>query len=244
MDTLVAKWQVPNRVIAFSTTRQGGVSKAPFASLNLAQHVNDNPLDVAENRKRLTALLPQAPFWLSQTHSVRVVCVDAQTDANQLYDADALYTQQVNQPLAIMTADCLPVFVCSKQGDEVAVIHAGWRGLLNGVIENTFNCFKSSQLIAYLGAAIGPQKFEVGDDVKSAFCNKNEGAISCFQPIDGKPNKYLANIYQLARIVLEKQGVSSISGGEYCTVTQQNLFFSYRRDGVTGRNAHIIYIAD
>ena len=244
MDTLVAKWQVPNNVVAFSTTRQGGVSKAPFASLNLAQHVNDNPLDVAENRKRLTTLLPQAPFWLSQTHSTRVVCVDAQTDANQLYDADALYTQQVNQPLAIMTADCLPVFVCSKLGDEVAAIHAGWRGLLNGVIENTLNCFKSSQLIAYLGAAIGPQKFEVGDDVKSAFCNKHEDAISCFQPIDGKPNKYLANIYQLARIVLEKQGVSSISGGEYCTVTQQNLFFSYRRDGVTGRNAHIIYIAD
>lgn len=243
MEVLAVNWQASAKVIAFSTTRNGGVSKTPFNFLNLAFHVEDNPEDVIENRALLTKRLPKSAFWLSQVHSTKVIVVDAKSEPDMLIEADALYTRQTNTPLAIMTADCLPVFICSEFGDEVAVVHAGWRGLLNGVIENTLACFKATNLMAYLGAAIGPTAFEVGREVRDAFCNKHAEANSCFKPILNQPNKFLADIYQLARLVLAKNSVTKVSGGEYCTVNQEDLFFSYRRDGKTGRNAHIIYIA-
>ncbi|WP_372766853.1 peptidoglycan editing factor PgeF [Pseudoalteromonas sp.] len=242
MKTLAVNWQAPAKVFAFSTTRNGGVSKTPFNSLNLAFHVEDKPEDVIENRARLTKLLPAPAYWLSQVHSNKVVVVDATSEIDLLIEADALYTRQTNTPLAIMTADCLPVFICSEFGDEVAVLHAGWRGLLNGVIENTLACFKATNLMVHLGAAIGPTAFEVGREVRDAFSNKHTEANSCFEPVANQPNKFLADIYQLARLVLAKNNVTKVSGGEYCTVNQEDLFFSYRRDGKTGRNAHVIYI--
>ena len=141
-----------------------------------------------------------------------------------------------------MTADCLPVFICSTKGDEIAVIHAGWRGLLSGVIENTLACFQSNELVAYFGAAIGSKAFEVGDEVKLFFCTKFPEAKACFKAQTNIHDKHLADIYSLARLTLNKNGVSCITQTQHCTYTQNDLFFSYRRDGVTGRNAHIIYI--
>ena len=243
MKTLKVDWQAPSRVIAFSTTRNEGVSQAPFDSLNLAFHVEDNPNSVIENRARITKLLPKSAYWLSQVHSNKVVVVDANSDTELLVEADALYTREINTPLSIMTADCLPVFICSERGDEVAVVHAGWRGLLNGVIENTLKCFKQTNLIAHLGPAIGPTAFEVGIEVRNAFCEKHPEASYCFEPLVKKPNKFLADIYQLALLILEKSNICKVTGGTYCTVTQSDLFFSYRREGKTGRNAHIIYIS-
>jgi hypothetical protein len=244
MQKLPATWQVPKQVVAFSTTRRDGVSRAPFNSFNLGFHVGDKASDVEQNRAILEQSLPNKPIWLSQTHSNNVLIVNQNTSHDTLVEADALYTREANQPLAIMTADCLPVFLCSSQGDEVAVIHAGWRGLLNGVIENTLNNFDSSNLIAHLGPAIGPMAFEVGDDVKQAFCTKFSQVSTCFVNIIGRPDKYFANLYTLAATILNRHGITAISGGQYCTYSQQTDFFSYRKEGKTGRNGHIIYFSN
>jgi hypothetical protein len=241
MFGLSATWQSLHGVDTLSTTREGGVSQPPFDSLNLGLHVGDNSQDVLNNRARVNAHLPKPAIWLNQVHSADVITVDERFDPNQTLTGDALHTQLRNQPLAIMTADCLPILLSSSDGQEVAAIHAGWRGLEQGVINNTLACFKnaSANIHAWLGPAIGANQFQVGQEVVELFTATNPLMHSAFKAQNNE--KYLADIYLIATILLNQQGVINISGGEYCTVSQANLFFSYRRDGQTGRMASLIW---
>tara|TARA_B100000768_G_scaffold149288_1_gene143570 strand:+ start:87 stop:818 length:732 start_codon:yes stop_codon:yes gene_type:complete len=241
MQLLSAPWQSLHNVSTLSTKREGGVSKAPYNSLNLGLHVNDSHADVLQNRLVLNNILPKPAIWLNQIHSANVITVDKKFDFNKLHDADALYTRLVDQPLAIMTADCLPILLASNDGTEVAAIHGGWRGLERGIIQNTLKCFTApkNKIYAWLGPAIGAQQFEVGAEVFELFNNQSPQFTDVFnlQP----NNKYLADIYGIAHILLTQLGVKNITGGEYCTVSQPDLFFSYRRDGRTGRMASLIW---
>lgn len=244
MNTLIfPDWPQPKNVASCSTTRAGGVSLPPFNSLNLGDHVGDNPNAVSENRQYLEKLaqLPQQPVWLEQVHGTHVLHLDGNEVINK--QADAVYTNQIGQVCAIMTADCLPVLFCNKAGTEVAAAHAGWRGLCHGVLENTINQFISTpnEIMAWLGPAIGAEKFEVGEEVKDAFVNQSPDLASAFLPYN---NKYLADIYLLARKKLQAVGISSIYGGDFCTVTDENRFFSYRRERKTGRMASLIWVSN
>ncbi|WP_409424982.1 MULTISPECIES: peptidoglycan editing factor PgeF [unclassified Pseudoalteromonas] len=241
MSGLSATWQPIQGVGTLSTTRDGGVSKPPFDSLNLGLHVGDNRQDVIKNRAHVNTHLPNPAVWLNQVHSADVIRVDEAFDANQTLTGDALYTQLSNQPLAIMTADCLPILLTSSDGQEVAAIHAGWRGLVQGIINNTVSCFKyePANLHAWLGPAIGANRFEVGQEVVAIFTANNPALHDAFKLQNSE--KYLADIYHIAHILLNQRGVVNISGGEYCTFSQNNQFFSYRRDGLTGRMASLIW---
>lgn len=241
IELITPDWPAPDRVRACSTTRAGGVSMAPYAALNLGAHVGDQPAAVKENRQRLMAQanLPAQPQWLNQVHGTAVARLPlASSDANT---ADAAYSDRVGAVCAVMTADCLPVLFCSEQGDEVAAAHAGWRGLCGGVLEETLRAFRApaSQTMAWLGPAIGPQAFEVGPEVRDAFMAQQAEAENAFIPYG---SKYLADIYQLARLRLRAQGVTRIYGGDVCTVSEPGKFFSYRRDGSTGRMASLIWL--
>lgn len=240
---ITPQWSIPTNVKAASTTRHGGCSLMPFASLNLGTHVGDDLETVVENRRQLTEALalPRAPFWLNQVHGTDVVALSAKHEPTH-NSYDAAYTNEAGQVCVVMTADCLPILFCSAQGDEVAVAHAGWRSLCYGVIENTLKHFKAprEEIAVWLGPAIGPAKFEVGAEVRTAFIQQAAQAESAFLPYG---EKYLANIYQLARQRLAAEGVLNVSGGEYCTVTDENRFFSYRRDGQTGRMATLIWFS-
>lgn len=241
MAFLSAPWPNLASVGTLSTTREGGVSLPPFSSLNLGLHVADNPKHVLQNRALLECYLPKPAVWLNQMHSADVLNVNEQYNVEQIQTADALYTQLKNQPLAIMTADCLPILLTSYDGSEVAAIHGGWRGLEKGIIKNTLACFKSSanQINAWLGPAIGAKQFEVGAEVAALFNRQSPLFKSAFVM---QPNqKYLCDIYLIARIQLQQLGVINISGGEHCTVSQSSEFFSYRRDGKTGRMASLIW---
>ncbi|WP_024608934.1 MULTISPECIES: peptidoglycan editing factor PgeF [unclassified Pseudoalteromonas] len=241
MHLLSATWQNLHKVGTLSTTCGGGVSKIPFKSFNLGFHVGDNQNHVSKNRSLLTNLLPKPAVWLNQIHSSNVVIVDEYFDFDELHDADALYTQLLNQPLAIMTADCLPILLVSDDEKEIAAIHGGWRGLEQGVIENTLECFstKYENISAWLGPAIGPNRFEVGAEVFELFQKRSPLFIQAFTLQTN--GKYLADIYGIARTLLTQLGVKNIKGGDYCTVSQSDLFFSYRRDGQTGRMASLIW---
>ncbi|MBQ4833053.1 peptidoglycan editing factor PgeF [Pseudoalteromonas sp. MMG010] len=241
MHLLCAPWHHLN-VGTLSTTRLGGVSSTPFDSLNLGLHVNDNTQHVLHNRDLVSKYLPAPAIWLNQIHSAKVIQVTTQFDSTLTHNGDALYTQLSNQPLAIMTADCLPILLTSDCASEVAAIHGGWRGLEQGIIANTLSCFNCapSKILAWLGPAIGAKKFEVGHEVVELFCNKHAQFNTAFKSTN-KPAKYLADIYQLARIELNLLGITNVSGGEYCTVTDDSLFFSYRREGNTGRMGSVIW---
>ncbi|WP_404340654.1 peptidoglycan editing factor PgeF [Pseudoalteromonas mariniglutinosa] len=238
---ITANWQAPANIATLSTTRANGVSMAPFSSFNLALHVGDKEADVLANRNQLARSLPATPVWLNQVHSADVVVVDKQFDHRQVCSADALYTRIANQPLAIMTADCLAILLCTKDGNEVAAIHGGWRGLAGGIIANTLTNFiaPTKEIIAWFGPAIGAQQFEVGNDVKETFLELAPAYGTAFTV--QREDKYLADIYALAKLQLADHGVLDVSGGEYCTVSQPELFFSYRRDGQTGRMASLIW---
>ncbi|MCG9024768.1 peptidoglycan editing factor PgeF [Laribacter hongkongensis] len=243
MQNLTAGWPAPARVRTLVTTRDGGVSLAPYASLNLGQHVGDDPAAVAENRARLRACLPAEPFWLNQVHGIGVqeACADA---PDVPPDADAGFTRQPGVVCAVMTADCLPVLLTDRSGCVVAAAHAGWRGLCNGIIEATIvrMAVPANDILAWLGPAIGPDAFEVGPEVRTAFMAHDPTAASAFAAIpDGK---YLADIYLLARQRLNACGVTEVHGGDACTVTERERYFSYRRDGRTGRMASLIWLAD
>jgi YfiH family protein len=230
MNYLQPNWPAPKQIKAFTTVRDSWGDR------------ESDPKDAASARllENLFAI-PAAPIWLTQTHSTHAV--EAIT-ANIGKNADASFTQQKNQVCAVLTADCLPILICNKQGTFAAAIHAGWRGLANGVIEETLkNAPKNFEdLLVWLGPAIGPQKFEVGQDVFDAFVQKHPSSCAAFLPFS--KGKWLANLYELARLRLHDLGVTKIYGGEYCTHSQQNLFFSYRRDqGKTGRMASLIWIA-
>ncbi len=240
---IIPDWPAPEHVKAFSTTRFGGVSHGAYESNNLALHVGDNEPDVLKNRALLEANfnLSSTPFWLNQTHTTTVVEV-----GDKERGADASVSRKVGDVCAVMTADCLPILLCDAQGEQVAAIHAGWRGLLNGIIENTLQCFSvdGRDIIAWLGPAIGPAAFEVGDEVKDFFVRRDSAALNAFQP--QTENKWLANIYELAKLRLKKAGVESIFGGEFCTfhdvINDTSLFYSYRRDNVCGRMATLVWL--
>jgi len=228
-------------VQALSTTRAGGVSDAPWASLNLGDHVGDSPRMVAENRHRLQQALGVAtPQWLTQVHGVQVV--EARSDG-VVREADACWTRTPGVVCAVMTADCLPVLFADSRGHQVAAAHAGWRGLLNGVLEATLDTFDDPAGVrVWLGPAIGPQAFEVGPEVRSAFLARDAAADMAFQPSLQHSERWLADLYRLATLRLQAAGVVAISGGDHCTHTEQDLFFSYRRDGRTGRMASLVWI--
>lgn len=240
LEIIPANWQAPRNVVAFCTTRGGGVSQGGFASLNLASHVQDDAQRVSANRQRLLRqqALPAEPQWLNQTHSIRVIDLDH----DQGREGDASVTRSPGQVAVVLTADCLPVLFCNKDGTEVAAAHAGWRGLVEGVLEQTVAAMtaKPGEILAWLGPAIGPQQFEVGPEVRQAFLSHSLEAQSAFR--QNRPGHFLADLYQLARLRLNQAGVELIWGGEYCTYTQSDLFFSYRREKQCGRQASLIYI--
>ena len=246
LQLLHPRWPAPKGVNALLTCREGGFSKSPYDSLNLGDHVGDDAQCVLSNRALLRAHLPGEPIWLKQVHGVNV-----STPASRLVEADAIVTNRPHEVLAIMTADCLPVLLANKSGSVIGAAHAGWRGLCNGVLENTVKemlalsgADAAKDVLAWLGPAIGPQAFEVGVDVLEAFQDARIPFLEqSFIAIPNKPGKYLANLYLLARSRLESIGLHQIYGGEYCTVTQAEQFFSYRRDGVTGRFASLIWIS-
>lgn len=242
-EWITPTWDAPANVRAVMTTRHGGVSAAPFASLNLGDHVGDNPYAVARNRLLVGDVLrlPSEPLWLKQVHGVEVCGMDAGT-CYPSGDASVAFAK--GQVCVIMTADCLPVLFCDKAGTRVAAAHAGWRGLQAGVLERTVAALQcpSEDIMVWLGAAIGAQAFEVGDEVRTAFMQTDPAAALAFQP-SKNAGKWLADIYLLARQRLQAVGVTAITGGEYCTYSDPERFFSYRRDGQTGRMAALIWLA-
>ncbi len=246
---ITPNWPAPTNVHTMQTTRIGGVSLAPYYSFNLGAHVNDNAIAVAQNRQLLSPYLPSEPVWINQVHGIKAI--DAAM-AGCAIEADAAYTIKANTVCVTMTADCLPVLLCDEAGTIVAAVHAGWKGLLDGVIESTVQSMQlampnliSQHLMAWLGPAIGPQAFEVGGEVREAFIKVDANAALAFQSAsNNKTNhdKWLCNIYQLARQRLNTMGVSQIYGGDLCTYTDKERFFSYRRDYVTGRMATMIWL--
>lgn len=231
----------PENIRACSTTRHGGVSLPPYDALNLGGHVGDDAKNVRINRQSLAdeAGLPSMPYWLDQIHGTHVVRLGSGLPSSAC--GDAAYTDRKGRVCAVMTADCLPVLFFSVAGDEVAAAHAGWRGLCAGVLEETLSCFRAepARIVAWLGPAIGPDQFEVGPEVREAFIRHDIMAASAFRP---HGDKFLADIYQLARFRLQAAGVAQVFGGGLCTVSDPLRFFSYRRDGVTGRMASLIWL--
>ncbi|MCP5159019.1 MAG: peptidoglycan editing factor PgeF [Gammaproteobacteria bacterium] len=240
---LLPNWPAPVRVRSISTTRQGGVSQQPYNSLNPADHVGDEPACVAENRRRLAAALDlvKEPAWLEQVHGTTVVAAETVT-ASVSVVADAAWTREPGQPCVVMTADCLPVLLCDRAGTVVAAAHAGWRGLAAGVIGATVARLETppAELLAWLGPAIGPEAFEVGDEVRATFTTLDARNTSCFRP--SPAGRWLADLYQLARRQLQGLGVSAVYGGEFCTLSEPERFFSYRREPRTGRMATLIWL--
>lgn len=238
-DLIYPDWPAPANVRTIQTTRKGGRSVAPYDSLNLGTHTDDNPLVVEANRQLLNRFVPTEPLWLQQVHGIEVV--DAAV-ASCLPEADASFSRVAGPVCTVMTADCLPVLFCDDAGTVVGAAHAGWRGLLDGVIEATVAGMKapSTSLMAWLGPAIGPQAFEVGAEVHDAFTAHDAQAASAFTAKSA--DKWLADIYQLARQRLNKLGIERIYGGDLCTYSDAGRFFSYRRDGQTGRMATMIWL--
>ena len=245
----------PANIGALSTLRHGGVSLAPYGDgkggggLNLGLHVGDEAERVRRNRYLLQGVLPLGrTAWLSQVHGNAVV--DAAAVADDAPRADASVATARGAVCAVLSADCLPVLLCDVDGKVVAAAHAGWRGLAGGVLGATLGAMRArgaGEILAWLGPAIGPQQFEVGADVLAAFRDGAAGpdaahaVEAAFAPIPGRPGKYLADIYALARGVLRRDGVLRVAGGDFCTVTETARFYSYRRDGVTGRQASLIW---
>lgn len=242
---LVPDWPAPANVFAGTTTRQGGVSVAPYDSLNFGDNVGDSAVAVAANRSLLKQQcdLPAEPVWLKQVHGIEVV--NAAT-VNDIPVADASYSHQSNSVCAVMTADCLPVLLCNQAGSVVAAVHAGWHGLADGVIEATVKGMgvSASNLMAWLGPAIGPEAFEVGDEVRQQFMDVEPQAVEAFQSsgLSSVQGRWLADIYLLARQRLASLGVEQVYGGHCCTYTDAERFYSYRRDGATGRMASLIWL--
>jgi YfiH family protein len=236
-------WPAPATIHAVTTTRIGGMSLPPYDTLNLADHVGDNQASVKENRRRLVRELglPGEPRWLKQVHGTHVPAADEINP--DCCEADAAFTSQQNIVCAVLTADCLPILLCNQEGTQVAAIHAGWRGLLAGVIESTIKKMggNGDELMAWLGPAIGPDAFEVGQEVRDAFIGRRHEAAQAFTPAEN--DHWMANIYTLASQRLAGEGVSEIYGGNLCTYSDPLRFYSYRRDGLTGRMATLIWIS-
>jgi hypothetical protein len=240
LSLVTADWPVPDNVIAGTTLRSGGVSYGEFDSLNLATHVGDDPVSVRENRRRfqIHCGLPKEPAWLKQVHGARVALVNS---ALTKPEADAIFTCEANVVCAVLTADCLPILMTTEDGNEIAAAHAGWRGLCTGILEETISAFEASpeQIIAWMGPAISKRAFEVGTEVREQFVNKIAAAADFFTAND--KGCWQADLYGLATLHLDKAGVTQVFGGECCTYTEQDRFFSYRRDGRCGRMATYIF---
>lgn len=236
---IVPDWPAPRGVRSLITTRSGGVSGAPYASMNLADHVGDDPRAYRENRRRLRTQLPAEPLWMRQVHGVGVI--EAQSWFSGV-EADGAVARAAGAVIGVLTADCLPVLFCDLEAKVVGVAHAGWRGLVSGILETTIAqmAIDPGRLMAYLGPGIGVEVYEVGEEVRDAFARVDAGAVQAFMP--HTPGKFFADLYQLARQRLAKTGIMAIHGGEFCTFAEENRFFSYRRDGPTGRMASLIWI--
>lgn len=236
---LPADWPAPSHVRAGTTLRTGGVSEPPYHSLNLATHVGDLPQRVAENRARLRAglALPGEPWWLAQCHGTRVASW-GEADAR----ADGACCSATGQVLAVLTADCLPVVLCDRAGSELAVLHAGWRGLAAGILEAGLARLRSppGSVLAWLGPAIGAARYEVGAEVRSAFLEVRPALAPCFTPT--RPEHWLADLTGVARALLRDSGVAEVHGGGRCTSQEAGAFFSHRRDGLTGRMATLAWL--
>lgn len=243
MSWIKPDWPLPPGVHAAVTLRDGGVSQGSYASLNPASHVQDDPEHVARNRQLIRDMLelPAEPIWLQQVHGVDVVKADQVGES--LPQADASFTDQADTVCVVLTADCLPVLFCADGGEKIAAAHAGWRGLQAGIIEQTLLAMACNEVTVWLGPAIGPEQFEVGDEVRQAFLDNSAVHASAFKRND--TGKWLADIYQLARQQLAALGIDQVHGGGLCTVAEPQRFYSYRRDGaVTGRMASLIWRTD
>ncbi len=231
MNFIVPHWPAPANVKALITTREGGASLPPYASLNLGSHVGDDPAHVGENRKKIREFLPNEPKWLNQVHGNAVVDLDNP----DTFDADGAFTRKPNTVCAILTADCLPILLSGQHC--VGALHAGWRGLASGIVEETVKAMRDASC-AYLGPAIGQDAFEVGEEVLDAF----PGESQAFRR--GKSGKWHADIYAIAKMKLGRLGIHDIHGGNFCTHNESSRFFSYRRDGNTGRMGSFIWLEE
>ncbi len=236
---IIPDWPAPFNVKALQTTRAGGISSAPYNSFNLGDHVGDAPLAVERNRMMLNRLLPSEPVWLNQVHGTVVASADR---AGCLPQADACIARHRAAVCVVMTADCLPILLCDTQGSVVGVAHAGWKGLAAGVIEATVKSMEVApeNIMAWLGPAISQDAFEVGDEVRAAFVAAQPQAASAFIP--GRSGKWFADLYALARLRLNALGITRIYGGGSCTYRERDRYFSYRRDGATGRMGTFIWL--
>lgn len=244
-----AKWSVPAKVRAYTTTRLGGNSLSPFDCYNLAKHVGDEEQKVEHNRQQLVQDLglKQMPLWLEQIHSTKVVDIDRLDDhyfrdkSSSVIQADASFSARLGRVCVVMTADCLPILLANKSGTWIAAVHAGWRGLADGIVQNTIAAYpgEANELVAWLGPAISQTHFEVGEEVKSLFEEKNQFYSAAFKMTG--VTKYHCDLYMIARILLRDNGINAF-GGEYCSFSQSSQFYSYRRDGKTGRMASLIWI--
>jgi YfiH family protein len=236
---IIPDWPAPANVRSLQTTRAGGISSVPYDSLNLGDHVGDAPLAVQRNRMQLNSLLPSEPVWLNQVHGTTVANADR---ASCLPQADACIARHRAAVCAVMTADCLPVLLCDTQGSVVGVAHAGWKGLAAGVIEATVKSMDVAPetVMAWLGPAISRDAFEVGDEVRAAFVAVQPQAASAF--VAGKSGKWFADLYALARLRLNALGITRVYGGGSCTFGERERYYSYRRDGATGRMGTFIWL--
>ena len=241
-DFIIPDWPAPANVRAVITTRSGGISCGPYSSLNLADHVGDDPWAVAKNRlllRECVSELPSDPLWLKQVHGVNCVAAEDGVDGTE---ADASWSHTSGNVCAVLTADCLPLLLCDESGSVVSAVHAGWQGLVKGVIEASVKTLPVAPqtLMVWMGPAIGPNRFEVGADVRNAFFLHEAKAAQAFNSISN--GKWLGDIYLLARQRLNAVGVTRIYGGGECTVTDSKRFFSFRRDKATGRMASLIWL--
>lgn len=239
---IVPPWPAPARVRALSTTRHGGHSLGPHAGFNVGMAVGDEPARVAANRALLRALLPSEPRWLRQVHGIRVVDAAALAEG-EVPEADAAVTRAPGVVLAIQAADCMPVLLAARDGQVIAAAHAGWRGLCGGVIEHAVNGMQvpAGEILAWLGPAISGPSYEVGEDVRQAFLDADPQAACGFSA--GKaPGRFQLDLYALARQRLARLGVAAVHGGGFCTLSERERFFSYRRDGVTGRMVTLLWL--
>lgn len=241
LDYITPTWSAPENIKCVTTTRAGGYSQHAYQSLNLGGHVKDDEVTVDQNRQlvKKDLQLPNCPVWLEQVHGSRILHLAKEIPKRST--ADAAYTNEVGVVCAVLTADCLPVVFCDEAGVHLAVAHAGWRGLIKGVLENTLQSIPvaNEKIICWLGPAIGSSKFEVGGEVVKKFIANNDTHANSFQKQSN--GKYLANIYQLARNILSKHEVINLYGGDHCTYSESDKFYSHRRDGETGRMATLIW---
>lgn len=244
---IIPNWPAPTNIRAFSTTRLSGFGKSPYDNFNISTYVGDDLKTVIKNRQKLRhdLHLPAEPFWEEQKHTTNVIHLNHENIISAKRVFDASFTTEKNLVCVVQTADCLPILLCDTDGTIVAAIHAGWKGLLNGIIENTVKAMQTENknLLAWLGPAIGPKAFEVGKEVYEQFIAVLPEAKNAFIPSQNNPEKFFANIYLLAKQRLNNLNITHIFGGEYCTYTNKELFYSFRRDkGVTGRMASLIWI--